>query len=74
MKHAQTVLFLGDGMADEPLAELGGRKFKDFQPQLASRKGIIHILKELFIKIFMQQNILTLLKLLLLKIVRLRIS
>ena len=25
MKHAQTVLFLGDGMADEPLAELGGR-------------------------------------------------
>ena len=25
MKHAQTVLFLGDGMADEPVAELGGR-------------------------------------------------
>ena len=25
MKHAPTVLFLGDGMADEPVAELGGR-------------------------------------------------
>ncbi len=25
MKHAQTVLFPGDGMAGEPLAELGGR-------------------------------------------------
>ncbi len=25
MKHAKTVLFLGDGMADEPLAELNGK-------------------------------------------------